>query len=221
MGINAFALGRIPLSEEFARAKIRIPEHIYRICLTCHRVHRRGQYDRVVEWPIGKYESGSDKIGDFTWHGGTEEVLVTSRIIEILKRHAGHFKLHEVQMWQDPRLKKPGVVSKNTKPQVWMPYTGPPIFELEVTSFSDVDMQRGLVNVVSTCPDCGDIVYDSSRALRLPIRFDAWDGSPIFRTHQFDMIFVTEDLLNELKRSGVTNWAIERGAVIVEDYETV
>ena len=89
-------------------------------------------------------------------------------------------------MVQDPKLKKPTRITSRTKRRIWLPYEGPPLHEVRVTSRMYVDLELNHVEVSShlVCTAC-----DHRKTLRLrppgdgPLRFRQadCDESDFFR----------------------------------------
>lgn len=109
---------------------------------------------RVVEWL-----EGSDVICSFVWPSRlVGEVLVTEEVRNALQDCGVEFL--PVEFYQDPRLKKPKRITKRTKRRVWLPYEGPPLYVLWVTTWVHTDLERSTLRVTSECPVCGHKVYD-------------------------------------------------------------
>jgi len=72
--------------------------------------------------------------------------------------HGFEFKL--VEMWQDPKLKRPQRITKRTKPRVWLPYEGIPLYELWVTTWVHADLNRSTIRLVMACSTCGYRAYE-------------------------------------------------------------
>jgi hypothetical protein len=212
------SLGGIPLDEEFARALIVIPDENFSTCPECRTVHRRGTFPRVVEWPVYRYDKGSDKVGDFTWHGRpSEEMLVTERVRRILSEFSDVVEFHEIGMWQDPKLKRPKRITKRTKPRIWLPYEGPPLWELEVHAWCRLDWTRTGLFVKSTCPTCGDTVFQFPDEGELVIDAESWNGEHIFRVHEYQSVFFSQEVIEKLIAADATNFAVWRSATIPDD----
>ncbi|UCH34929.1 MAG: hypothetical protein JSV65_00805, partial [Armatimonadota bacterium] len=106
----------------------------------------------VIEW-----EPGSDVIGDFTW--AEIGIMVTERVGKALLEHFRGFELGPVEMIQNPRLKRPTRITRRTKPRVWLPYEGPPLYELCVTARVSADLDRSTLEIRGTDPDTGGALY--------------------------------------------------------------
>ncbi|MBM83024.1 MAG: hypothetical protein CMJ78_20885 [Planctomycetaceae bacterium] len=213
MDRKGHALGDNPLSEDYARANLIIPDDIFWTCPTCRRVHRCGEFERVIEWPVGKYDTGSDVIGDLTWHGAANEVLVSDRVRAMLQDRTASLEFRAIGMWQDPKVKKPKHPRNTTKRRVWLPYAGPPIWELQVKSICRLNWKAMNLSIKSQCSECHNVVYHISDK-QLIIDEATWDGAPIFRIDESDMIFVIDELLSGFQKNGFTNYRVRRTALI-------
>lgn len=213
MQFKSYAIGEVPLDEEFARAALMIPDEVFWTCPECGRVHRRGEFQRVIQWPVGRYDAGSDKVGDFTWHGAAYEMLVTDRIRRVLEEKSVSLRFRPVEMWQDPKLKKPKRVTKKTKRRIWLPYTGPKLWDVEILSWCNLDRALSGLQMKSRCTSCDDEMYAFPESHDLVIKRESWDGSPVFRIREFNMIFVTQELLSDLNDMDATNVEVRRTAV--------
>jgi hypothetical protein len=106
----------------------------------------------IVEW-----EPGSDLIGDFTWSG--LGIVVTERVGKMLLERFSGFELGPVEMIQNPKLKRPQRTTRRTRPRIWLPYQGPPLYELWVTAWVDADLQRSTLEARGLHPDFGHMCY--------------------------------------------------------------
>jgi len=58
-------------------------------------------------------------------------------------------------MIQDPKLKRPIRPNRRSKQRVWLPYEGPPVQELWITTRVSCDLQRSSLRLSIHCPQCG------------------------------------------------------------------
>jgi len=94
----------------------------------------------IIEW-----EPGSDVIGNFTWPG--LGIIVTESVGRALSDRFRGFELGPVEMVQDAKLKRPQRVTRRTKPRVWLPYEGPPLYDLWVTAWVTADLEQSTLNL--------------------------------------------------------------------------
>ena len=179
---------------------------------------------RVVEWL-----EGSDVICSFVWPSRlVGEVLVTEEVRKCLQDCKVEFL--PVEFYQDPRLKKPKRMTKRTKRRVWLPYEGPPLYVLWVTTWVHADLERSTLRLVSECPVCGHKVYDVEGVEERKHRWDPsikdlvelhepreegkgiyihqedLQGAEIFRVHeQPGRICCTEGVKSLLEEQGFSN----------------
>lgn len=145
-----------PLDTSFARAGrlgTWYPDPGPGTCPECGASRQRRIPPMIMEWL-----PDSDVIADFTWPGG--DMVVTQQVWASLKERFQGLEFGPVEMWQDPKLKRPKRVTKRTKPRVWLPYEGPPLRELWVTSWAHADMERSSIRLIKTCATCGTRFHD-------------------------------------------------------------
>src|SRR4051794_24404018 len=94
-------------------------------CPKCKLAGRRRVPPLVIEW-----DRGSNVIGDFTWPAGLGELVVTDRVRTCIEsnRFSG-VRFEGVEMVQRRGLKKPRTESR-ARSRVWLPYEGPPLWNL-------------------------------------------------------------------------------------------
>jgi hypothetical protein len=127
----------------------------------------------VIEW-----DPGSDVIGDFTWTLIATGIAVTERVGKMLLERFRGFELGPVEMIQNPRLKRPARITRRTKPRVWLPYEGPPLYELWVTAWVNADVDRSTVTIERN-PSTGITTYHLTGDERTEIRVDGQTGMSV------------------------------------------
>lgn len=105
------------------------------------------------------WDEGSDHIADFTWGPGSAAVLVTDQVLQALSTRFSGFEGASVEMIQDPKLKRPIRPNRRSKRRVWLPYEGPPVQELWITTQVPCDLQRSSLQLTIHCPTCGFRFY--------------------------------------------------------------
>jgi hypothetical protein len=109
---------------------------------------------RVVRWL-----EGSIAICPFVWTSRLiAEVLITEQVQKALQ--GSEVEFIPVEFYQDPKLGKPKRVTKRTKPRVWLPYQGPPLCDLWVTTWVNANLERSSLRLVSSCPVCAHKAYE-------------------------------------------------------------
>jgi hypothetical protein len=137
-------------------------------CPECGASRQRRVPPLVIEWL-----PDSDVVADFTWSGAGGDIVVTQRVRESLEeQHLVGFEFRDVEMWQNPKLQRPRRVTKRTKPRVWLPYEGPPLYELWVTVWVHTDLGRSSVRLVRACATCGTEFYELTG---IEVRERRWD----------------------------------------------
>lgn len=109
----------------------------------------------ILEW-----QAGSDRIGDFIWQDMADQGAITADAAEKLRGRVGGFELGPVEMVQPKRLKRPARPNRRSRPRVWLPYEGPPIFELIVNHLVHVDLPRSSLRLTRKCGTCGRDDYE-------------------------------------------------------------
>lgn len=171
------------------------------VCPKCSRSRQTRVPPLVIEWL-----PGSDQVGDFTWPGS--EVVVSERVRQEFESRFRAFEFHEVQMYQDPKLKRPQRVTKRTKPRVWLPYEGPPIWDLQPTVWCSLLIEQSGLKLLGVCPGCGVQLYERPP---LETRFlivdpTTWRGEDVFRIREYPgQIFCTETVKTLVEDRGFTN----------------
>jgi hypothetical protein len=124
----------------------------------------RGSTEERIQPLILEWRAGSDRIGDFTCTGVCSGFAVSEQAGKALQRYFKGFELGPVKMIQGTKLKKPKRVTKRTKPRVWLPYAGPMLYELWVTTWVHMDRERTSAKLVRCCNRCGNERYELSGA---------------------------------------------------------
>jgi len=193
------------------------------LCSECGASSQERIQPLVLEW-----EPGSALVGDFTWPGFGSDIAITEQVVKALKSFGG-FEAGPVEMVQEPNLKRPSG-SRRGKPRVWLPYEGPPLYDLWVTQQVHLDRERSSVWLVKQCRTCSRQQYavdgierwetgwdkerresvkthiPRSRGLGLYVEEDALAGTAIFRTHEFPGWVLCTDAIKELvEKEGFTN----------------
>ncbi|MGH9891684.1 MAG: hypothetical protein ACREA0_06825 [bacterium] len=193
------------------------------LCSECGASSQERIQPLVLEW-----EPGSDVIGDFTWPGFGSDIAIAEKVVTAFKGFGG-FEPGPVEMVQDPNQRRQGGPHRG-KPRVWLPYQGPPLYDLWVTRQVHLDLERSSVWLVKECRTCGRQQYavdgierretrwdkeqrksvrmhiPRSRGLGFYVAEDAFTGSAIFRTHEFPGWVLCTDLVKEIvEKEGFTN----------------
>lgn len=132
-------------------------------CNECGASTQRRVQPLVIEW-----EPDSDVVGDFVWPGFGGDIAITERVVGVLKGRFTAFEPGPVEMYQDPKLKR----TKRGKPRVWLPYEGPPLYDLWVTCWVGIDHDRSTVSLVKKCSICGTAQYSLAGAEKWELGWD-------------------------------------------------
>lgn len=167
-------------------------------------------------------------VGDFVWPGFGGEVVVTDRVLGVLQEQVNGFEPGPVEMIEDDDV-PPG---KRRKRHVQLPYVGPGLHELWVTSWVHLDRDQSSVELERRCGTCGtefwevygvervDSHFDRERRQlvrtkteRLPnagifVREADLAGAGIFRVYEFPgWVFCTDSVRELIEKEGFTNVA--------------
>jgi hypothetical protein len=109
----------------------------------------------VIKWlPCG------DRVADFVWpQGGGGGPVVRSEVGLRLTACFRGFDLADVHMVQEPHLKRPARPTKRTKPRIWLPYEGPALNYVHVTTTVHLDERRSTGHFNLDCKTCGRRVF--------------------------------------------------------------
>jgi len=186
----------------------------------------------VLEW-----EPGPDLVGDFTWPGFGDDVVVADHVLTALRERFSGFEPGSVEMVQDPKLKR----TTRGHRRVWLPYEGPALHELWVTAWAHVDRERSSIELERRCGTCDREFWElygveqweadyyeneedfvRGRTERLPraglfVPKDDLAGADIFRIYKFPgWIFCTESVRRFVEEEGFSNVAfLEMGDIVI------
>ena len=191
------------------------------VCPECSTSRQRRIQPLMLAWL-----PGSDLVGDFTWCGLGGEVAVTERVVAALHDAVRGFEFGAVEMVEDDD--EPS--GRRGTRRVRLPYDGPALHELWVTSWVHLDRERSSVERERSCSTCGTefwevfgverwvSYYDSDRrqlvrtkAERLPsagvfVKDTDLAGAAIFRVHEFPgWVFCTDAVRELIEKEGCTN----------------
>jgi hypothetical protein len=130
------------------------------VCGSCTASRQqRAQPLRIV------WEPGSEVVGDFTWPGFDSEAVITDRVLAEL-RPLGGFEPGPIEMIDDPEIADRGAS------RVSLPYEGPSLFEVWVTTWVGVDRARSSVSLEHACAACGAEQWEVTGVERWNSKFD-------------------------------------------------
>jgi len=177
---------------------------------------------------------GSDVLADFLWtQGGGGSPVLQLTVAEILARRFRGFEPAEVQMVEKPLLKRPACLSKRTRPRIWLPYEGPALRFLRVTTTVHLDENRSTGHFHRDCTVCGsrcftpegieehtvqygpyrpgaelpDVAVDRPRraGAGLFVRFCDLEGASVFSTHEWGGTLCTKPFRDFVVSSRYSN----------------
>jgi hypothetical protein len=184
------------------------------ICPECRTSRQKRISPLVIEW-----EAGSDLIGDFVWPSG-DELVVTQKLRDAFEGRFSEIEFRSVEFWQEPKLKQPKKVTSRSKPRVWLPYTGPTLWDINATKWCHLDHGKSGVTIAKECQTCGKTIYKKPplSGRRLVVDPSTWTGEDIFHIYEYSgALFCTERVKNFVESSGFTNISFLEGGVIPEE----
>jgi hypothetical protein len=133
-------------------------------------------------------------VGDFVWSGFDDETIARDEILTAFRAHFSGFELGPVEMIEDPEMPLP----ERRKPRVRLPYEGPPLSELWVTSSARLDRGRSSVELERKCRTCSTEYWEVYGVEHWESHYDP-DGNSLIRSkterHPGAGIFVDESQL--------------------------
>ena len=172
-----------------------------RFCPILRPSFRRNPTPLLIEW-----EEGSDRLGDFSWCGGTYHCVVTQET-----RNKLAFLNADIR-WGAVRVNPPERKRVRHK-RIPFPYNGPPLFFIipRHRVFIDREQAKRLL-----CPECGE--YDGPTLLsNVSLRQNEAGAHRLFRLAEngrASAMFVAEDAAQQIQQAELKNVAlIEAGEI--------
>ena len=161
----------------------------------------------VMEW-----EAGSDVVADFTFLPVLEFIVVTERVRSFFEKNRfTGLKFGSVSMIQHSTLQKPLRPNKKTKKRIWLPYEGPPLWELIITSHCRLNLEKSRWKLLKQCDSCGAQEFDEDKGRGLPweqrlvVDKSDWAGSDFFRIDEHPNVYVTQRAAAAIHSAGFSN----------------
>lgn len=173
-----------------------------KVCPECHTSRQKRVSPLIIEW-----EPGSDLIGDFTCPGD-DELVIAQKVRNVFEGRFREIEYRPVEFWQEPKLKQPKKLTPRTKPRVWMPYTGPTLWNVIPRVWCYLDHAKSGVSIKKVCSTCGNTIYEKPpwRQRHLVLDLSTWNGEDIFHIHEYSgAIFCTERVKEFVQNSAFTN----------------
>jgi hypothetical protein len=185
-----------------------------KLCPECNTSRQKRVSPLIIEW-----EPGSDIVGDFVWPGLNTELVVVQRVKDAFYRQFREIEFALVEFWQNPKIIRPIRITCRSKPRVWLPYSGPILWEVIPKKWCHVDHARSAVTIAKECSTCGKTLYQRPpwNQRHLIIDPDAWNGEDIFHIYEYSgVIFCTERVKDLINQAGFTNVNFEEDGEILE-----
>lgn len=193
-----------PYDEKFARAFTLgtwEPKDA-KLCQECGHGTEKRVPPLIIEW-----QDSTDLVGDFTFPGMDDEMVVTDRIRrELLSQKFGPITFRPLRMHQKPKSKQSG----RTK-RVLLPYKGESLWELQPHVWASLNLERSKVKFKGKCGTCGFHHYKLPRSLKKFFVTSATrKNSRIFRIRELpNWFFCTEEVKTFVESQGCTNVSFE------------
>lgn len=183
-----------------------------KVCPECHSSRQKRVSPLILEW-----EPGSDRIGDFVWPGFNDEMVVTQTVRESLEKLNKEIIFNTIQFIQNKSLKKPSKLTKRYQPRVWLPYSGPALWDVKFIKYVHLDLDLSGITLYKVCPTCGEEFYRSKAGgdhLKV-IDKTSWEGEKLFHVYEHSGLFIcTEEVKNIIEKSGFTNVGFKEYGII-------
>lgn len=166
----------------------------------------------ILEWA-----EGSDLVGDFTWPSlGREVMIVTDRVRKKCEElHLQHLRFDPITFHQNLRLKRPTRVTSRTKRRVWLPYEGPPLWDMQPLHWGHLDALKSGMSLNRQCEQCGFRFWKFNDINKLIIPRKELDGSGIFKIHERPAsVYCDSTIKSAFESAGFTNIIFEPRGVI-------
>jgi hypothetical protein len=143
--------------------------------------------------------------------------VVTERVRTVLEENRlTGVAFAKVEMVQEKGLSKP---AKPRKRRIWLPYDGPPVWELRIVSAPcHLNLKKSGWTITSECPHCHrrEFAVDESLPLERSLFVDrrTWDGSDFLRTEELNLGLITGKAANLLRKNEFTNLSVKRRGLI-------
>jgi hypothetical protein len=176
-------------------------------CPQCGATQQRRVRPLLLAW-----EPGSNRVGDFSWPGFDDDVVVTKRVFDELASRFRGFEAGGVQIVDDPAR-----TSSRGTTRVRVPYDGPDLRELWTTPWVHVDKGRSSIELEHECSSCGTRNWEVYGVERLDSSWNAGTGVlEVTRTERLPGagIFIDE---SELKGADIFRVAEFPGWVLLTD----
>lgn len=170
------------------------------LCIGCGMSRQKRVPPQIIEWL-----PGSDIVGDFAWRSVSFELVAKFEIAKELKRKFSGFEIHKITMHQEPSINPPQNPKRAKKKRIFLPYTGPEICELWITSWVNLNVELSNLELEKKCKICSYNFYKPQKE-GVVIDRNSWDGSDFFRPHQFSgLILCTERVKEFIERENYSN----------------
>lgn len=128
-------------------------------CILCGYPQAERTQPLIIEW-----ETGSSKIGDFTWPGYDDCTIVNKKVVEVLERHTTGMGFGPVEIVPNTTSRK--------KPSVTLPYNEADLFELWIPSLIPVDFERSSIKTYN-CTECSGRRYEIENVEQITASYNA------------------------------------------------
>jgi hypothetical protein len=185
-----------------------------KVCPECGASRQKRVSPLIIEWDVG-----SDIVGDFVWPGFDDELVITQKVKDLFESRFCGVEYGPVEFWQDPKIKRPVKVTRRSRPRVWLPYSGPTLWDVIPTLWCHLDHVQSNVTKVKVCSTCGTVFYKiPTRPNRhLIVDLTSWRGEGIFHVYENPgLYFCTEQVKDVVEQAECTNFSFLEDGIIPE-----
>lgn len=169
-------------------------------CPECGRSNQRRVPPLMIEW-----ERGPNVIGDFTWPGFNEDIVVRQKIRDFLENNFNGFHFETVNA--KPMVRKPKRVNEKTA-QPQSSSNEEQLWEMFITSWCHVDHKRTGLRFEKECSICGRKTPMQTDSANSKIIIDpfTWDTADFFRIFEYPRwVYCTERAKIAIQDARFTN----------------
>ena len=198
---TVYSIGRQYDDSSFATTYLKACDADFATCSTCGRAWQI-QPDSFWQliWKTSKQGLKTGQIGDFTWHRRGDCVLLSDRLRQIMEPY-----LHRVTVRE---------VSYENNFDIQNENSGRPLWEITDLPVAAVDIEATGARLVKQCSECGDRTYNFNAEMLLTVDRKTWHEWDLFTLYEFRQFFISQRVLDAVKRAHATNCEIWREAVI-------
>jgi hypothetical protein len=145
-----------------------------------------------------------------------DDIIISQRVRKSLEGRFSGFEFGPVEMKEDTDRERSSSVKGREKSRVQLPYQGPPLWDLWVTSWCHVDVPASGMVLEKECGTCHRQFFKPVKDEQMLI-IDSltWNGAHIFKTHEYPAwVFCLDEVKLEIERNRFSNISFLRRGYI-------